>query len=262
MENKRDTDPTKKRITVSKISKGIEEESENKSESGKAIMSARNIERKFVALIRKMRANEEDFKDENGNYSFDEKMKAGITAILLESIRKNSMLDKILKDKEDDIEDSDILDFFFNLVKNTEGKMDEETRVNFLNAQNKNTNFSLVAILYNISTILSSIMMNIQVYPYEIQVQIMHELFENVFEKFNEVISNEIKDFIINKLEIKKLEKEIESEGMDNNCDELDEDLKKVYDDMDNATKEVLKRNKKLRTEVENSINCNIEELI
>lgn len=189
MSKKKDT------VSVSKIANELEEQSFLQSKEGKADTSSRTFERNFKQLMTVLDIGDE-VKDEKGQYAFEESRKAVLAAVLLETARKDSYLKKVMQEKEKQTTMEDVLLFFQRMATYTQGKMDERERIQFLAELDKNTHFSMMAILTNMNSTILALIKNIQEYPYEHQVMILEELYEEVIVKFQKNIEKEIQEFL------------------------------------------------------------------
>lgn len=245
------------RISVSNIAINVEEELSNQQENEYCpTKTSRTLERNFIKIIEACEENKEDYKDENGNYSVDLGVQAAIAAILIESTKKNSLIDKIIRNKAENIDMNDTIIYFDNLIKYTEGKMDEEVREAFLYLQDKSTGYSLTTILFNIQHTLMALYKNIQVYPYEYQVTIMQELFQEVFVKFKERMAKDVLDFVKANIEKRLIEKDLQGVNEYPNTE-----FEEYYRKIDEEVMNILNGDIELREKIEKDFNCNINEL-
>lgn len=198
--------------TISKIAKGLEFESMDKSDDGEPTISSRTMERNFKKLLKSVGISEEEVKDEKGSYRFEKDGEAIISAFLLETLRSDSYFRKIMNGKDEDISIEEIIDFFQAMEKETAGKMDKKERIDFLLKLDQSTQYSILAILVNINNTISALVKNIQIYPYEYQVQIMGRLFQKVFEQFNLEIKEKVEEHLLHKMELEEFMDSIEED--------------------------------------------------
>lgn len=196
--------------TVSEVAKNLESESIDESENGESTISSRTLERNFKKILKAFGVSEEEVKDEKGAYAFDRSAAPILSAFLLETTRPDSYLRKAMNSKEEDATIDDVIDFFNQMQKLTEGKMEEKERMGFLIKLDQNTHYSMMAVLYNINSTILALIGNLQSYPYEYQVNVMNELFQNVIQKFALEMQKEIGEFLRNKLELQELMDSIE----------------------------------------------------
>ena len=117
--------PIAGRVTVSAIIKDLEVQ-------GLVKGSTRNLERKFSKFIDRFGGIRSEWQDENDHYSIEKKNKAIIEAMLIELNQEDAYTDRLLKDKRAQVNPDDVLRFFNNIAKYTQGKVDEETRQRYL----------------------------------------------------------------------------------------------------------------------------------
>lgn len=243
--------------TISNIAKELEEELLD--ENGETTVTSRTIERMFPKALEILDIEKEKAKT-NGNYEVDSDMKLMMKEHLREAVRKGSMVKKILTGKEDELTTDDYLEHFENISKNTEGKMDEDLRQIMLRDQDEVGGYSKIALMKNIQEILMAIIRNLEVYPYEYQIQILKEIEEIVFKRYLEELKKEAECVIKDVVHLYKLENNIEIDSEeDYSCLE---EISKFYEDRNNRIKKYLDNNPETKQKLEKELGLKIEDYI
>ena len=220
---------------------------------------SRTIQRKFNTILdaagfdRKLIQPNKDAK-----IRIDVNDQAAISALLIESMKKESYLSKSLKKDFGDISFDDVLEHFHSIKGYLDKKVDQEEDNDrkeelrgmnnaFLIQQDMATDYSLIAILYNIQVTLISILDTIQFYDYPVQVQIMHELQEELFKNYVGKITNEIVDSIVDVKMHQELLDEFEGEDDGDDDEQLDSMLNDFEINREKKIKEFLSKNEGLQ---------------
>ncbi|NLJ74370.1 MAG: hypothetical protein GX331_05190 [Firmicutes bacterium] len=240
------SDKVNEKASISKIAKDLEEQLYYESEDGSPGVSSRTFERKFVKLLELAEIDRDEVKDDRNRYSIDSSMEPAMAAMLLETVRKDGMLDKIIRGKEDALEIEDVLYFFNNLVKYVDGKMDEEEKHAFLYEVDKNVHYSMFVSLYNMQSAILALLGNIKIYPYEYQLTILQDLEQQVFNRFHAQIANNVGDFLKDVLRQRSLMEDIGAGSEE----DLPDDLQKYYSEIDSAVNNFLEENDQLKQEL------------
>ena len=185
-------------VSVSAIIKEMEEK-------GMVYESPRNIERKFKLFIEKLDGSCNEWKDENGSYSVPINQKAILQALIMEIVRDDGYVKKILKDKTDDLMPQDVVSFFNNIAEYTEGKVEEEVRIIFLMQLDADIRYEVWIHFANSLSMIASVMMNIEKWPYPHQVDAMKDLYTLVRDRWGNVIQEELSQAIKAREEIEEI---------------------------------------------------------
>lgn len=178
--------PNSGNVSVSAIIKEMEEKC-------MVFESSRNIERKFKLFIEKLEGSCNEWKDENGSYSVPINQKAILQALIMEIVRDDGYVKKILKDKTDDFMPQDVVSFFNNIAEYTEGKVDEGVRISFLMQLEADIRYEVWIHFANSLNIIASVVMNIEKWPYPHQVDAMKDLYTLVRDQWGNVIKEEVR---------------------------------------------------------------------
>ncbi len=247
-----------KQISIHAIARAIEDELFSVSETGKAPISYKTIERRFMQFVKSFGIDINRLKDKNGEIYLGETEAIFVQGILAQSIDKKGFLYKLLTEDVNELDLFEISEFMKNMYKYMTDKMSNDDRDSYIGDLDRNFYYTAQLEGLRISQLIDTLNVNLTTMPYTHHVSTLI----NIRKKLERESANSIVEMVIATTELAEFIKDYkEITGEDGIDYGDDDDIAEEYRQRDRDTLVFLEQNPLIKQHIENKLNKTIEDL-